>query len=468
MAGTCGLIAQVAWSRLFTQLFGASAQAAAIVLAASLAGLAAGALLLGILADRVGRPARLAAGLVAIAGVAIAASAAALAPLGLLVHELVEGEALPSVFRAAARTLLVGVVVLPATILLGGVPPSLMRVDALGTREAGSRISLIYGLETLGAAVGGLAAGFLLIEAIGLRGTLWLAAAVCGAAGAVAWLFMRREPAGHVDKPVKTSTRAGRPTGVPGGTWLLCAAGLAGFAGLGMEVVWTRLLLLIVGGDTYAYTIVVTSFLSGLGIGALLARLLTPRVARPLGWFAGLQIAVGCSSLALLAVFSGLASGAGLRWLASLGEGWPAVLGGRLALCFGLLLVPTTLLGVSFPVAANHYLRGPDGLGRRTGQLFAASAAGNVAGALAVGLLLIPWLGLQSTVVALAVASLLAAACAVAAQRLVRHPVRGRSPVRRDVRWQAALLVGGLIACAAWPWLRADRAPGHRRNLARS
>jgi spermidine synthase len=454
ITGLCGLIAQVAWSRSFTQVFGASAQAAAIVLAASLAGLAVGALSLGRMADRVSRPDCLAAALVAFAGLAIAVSAMTIAPLDTLMHALADGDSWPSALRALARMLLVGLAVLPATTLLGGVPPSLIRVEFPISRDAAARISQIYGLETLGAAVGGLAAGFWLIEAFGLMGTLWLAAAVSGAAGILAWVIFRRKQPRPIDRPAKRSARAAWPSHVPGGTRLLFAVGLAGFAGLGMEVIWTRLLLLIVGGDTYAYTIVVTSFLTGLGIGALLARLLTPRVARPLRWFVGLQIGVGYSSLALLAVFSELASGVGLGWLASLGEGWPAVLGGRWTLSFGLLLVPTTLLGVSFPVAASHFLRGLDGLGRRTGQLFAASAVGNVTGALAAGFLMIPWLGLQSTVVVLAAASLLAAAGAVAAQRLVHQPVRGRSHIRRGGRWQTALLVAGLMACALWPWLR--------------
>jgi len=457
LAGSSGLVFQVVWARQFAQVFGATVQASAVVLATFLGGLALGALFLGKLADRTRYPLRLAAWLVVLSSVLAAGGISALSSLSHLLDRIP-----PDAWSFAGSIVLFRIVVaslfiLPPTILLGGMAPAMVRAVATSPKLLRPSFSTLFAVETFGGSIGAMSAGFGLIAAFGLHATLWLTASVTIILGAaIAWISRNAASLGGEQVDEDPSDQEPRRTAM-GDHWLLAGVGLAGFAVLGMEVSWTRLLLLLLGGDTYAYTIVVSSFLLGLAGGGLVARWVTVRLTQPLATYAWLQIAAAIASLFLLAVIRWLAGGIGQKWLATFEGDWGAVLGGRFALCFAMLLIPSTLAGLSFPIAASHFLRRRHHLGRRTGQLYAASAAGNVIGALATGFVLIATIGLQSSVVALAAITLLAAGCFVVSRSYSldsdASEIPSARPNPRKGAWvQAALIVVGLLACVTWRW----------------
>ena len=453
--GCIGLVAQVAWARLFVQMFGATAQPTAVVLALFLAGLALGALRLGRYADRTNDPLQLSGCLVALSGVAIAIGTVIRTPATSLLDDLFGQVQYYSILRTSFHVVLAGLLVLPPSILWGGVAPALIRAAGSSRQAVRPQFSALFGFETLGGAIGALAAGFYLIAAYGIYGTLWLAAGVGMSAGTLGVLIARNASSSLQNDERSESFSVPFPSKSPHDFWVLVAIGFAGFASMGMEVAWTRLILLIVGGDTYSFTVVVTSFLLGHVLGALIANRISRRLIHPLSMYGWLQLATAGSALILLTVFYWLAGGVGQTQLASFEGHWATVLTGRFVLSGCLLLIPATLVGLGFPVVASHILCTNSQLGTRVGRLYAASAFGNVVGSLAVGFLLIPAIGLQLSIVALAASNLAAAACVVFP---VLHFCYPGKPQFVLSQWspllQMALILAGLSVCSGWQLLR--------------
>src|SRR5262249_10921853 len=256
-----------------------------------------------------------------------------------------------------------------------------------------------------------LATGFVLIPALGIRATTWVGVALnlLAAAGArwlatIAWVQTSDERAPAERPPRskaarKTATRARTgPAPAPAEPGLAAAAAAAsGFCALVYEVNWTRLGALIIGPTTYAFAIVVASFIVGLALGSAIAARLLPRVSRPAEWLG-----------AVLAPAAGGASAA--RWDA--GARPPPRLAAQVAApdaAFGsivtgqaigtvLLLLPMTLaLGAAFPLAlATASATGGD-VGVVSARIFGANTIGAVTGSLAGGFFFLPRLGLQTS-----------------------------------------------------------------------
>lgn len=446
-AGAVGLAIQVVWARRFSQFFGVSTQTFAVVLAMVLAGLALGAVLVGRRADHARQPARLAALLLAACGAAVCIGiwlpAVVFQAVGYLFPEAAIGGGTLSTVRLVLGLL----VILPPYVMLGGVIPSLTRADVSAAGQLPGRISIVYALETLGGAIGGLITGFWLLHLCGLQGTLWLTAACCLLVGGGFYAVTGRREGTQPD--AEKDDRIETPAGT---TWadaaLLAAVVAASFSALGLEVVWTRLLLLILGSDVYSYTLVVTSFLLGISIGALLGRVLCPRLPNPLGAFCWLQLAVGFASVCLLLFFRWLAAGPGQAWL----ESSSSLIANRFLLCFGLLLIPTTLLGLSLPFAASFLLRRVNDAATRAGWLLAASSVGNILGALATGFWFVPQMGIQFSVITLAGASLLAATLAAFTQAIMAVKSRAKEQNSRIAWPQIATVFAAIAACIACGW----------------
>src|SRR5205085_182626 len=111
----------------------------------------------------------------------------------------------------------------------------------------------------------------------------------------------------------------------------------------------------------------------------------------------------------------------GQIWLQSLEARWAALAAARFGIAFVIMLVPTTLIGMTFPLAGRIGVRGLATLGRELGEVYAANTLGNIAGALLGGFVLIPIFGLQRSIALLAILNLAAAAWALLPQRNLRN-----------------------------------------------
>jgi spermidine synthase len=440
LSGAAGLVYQVVWSRLLNEVFGVTAHAVTAVLATYLGGLALGSWLLGRFADRSDRPLRLYALLeLGVAGTALAGTwvVGALEP----VHAWAALRLAPdSPALLGLRVLLASLVVLPPTVLMGATLPAMTRAFVERIGNLGRELGFLYALNTAGAVAGSVAAGFVLIRLVGVHPTLWLAVGANVLVGAGAWLVSGAIGRGAPAPAEAPPSSAPEPPGRAGqGAWLLAAMALSGFASLSLEVLWTRMLVLVVGTSTYAFATMLSSFLVGIALGAYLARPLVDRLANPRRAFGWLQVGIAASTLATLPLVRVVISD-GQRWFAALESRWIGPTAGQFALSFLVMIVPTTLIGATFPLAGRIWARDLRTLGGRLGQVYGANTLGNILGALVGGFVLLPVFGMQRGIALLVVANLAAAACALLPSR--EEWARPRALLR------AAPVSAGLWTCA--------------------
>ncbi len=431
-SGATGLVYEVVWAKHLALALGSAAHAQAIVLAAFLGGLALGSWWWGPRADRAASALRLYAGLEL--GVAAAGAALPLA-IGLL-------EAGAGGWPLSGRALAAAALLLPPTILMGGTLPALAR-HLGGGAAATAPVAWLYALNSAGAVAGALAAGFWLVPAWGLDGASWLTAALnaalalCGAALAAVW---REEAA-----PVATEAAVNSPADVRGRRLAIGGAALSGFVALALEIVWIRILALVLGSTAYAFALMLATFVGGIAIGAaLLHRCLVPG-RDPLRRFAFAQLGV-----AVAVVFAALLVERLPYWflgvraaLAPADVSFSIYTVAQLAICALAMLPPTIFLGMALPLAFRLAAGPSEGAGAAVGRVWAANTLGNVAGSLATTFVLMPALGLKGV---LDLGAFLALALAGAATWLAPGP-RG---------WRRALVPGVIAAIwlvqrIAWP-----------------
>lgn len=426
LSGLAALVYQVAWTRRLTLLFGASTYAVATVLAAFLGGLALGAWLLGPVLDRARRP--LGAYAVLEAGVGLYALAF---PLLLRVVEALYlgwARAVPGSLEAriAVRVVLSSLLLLPPTFLMGATLPAMCRVFLRHPGRVGRDLGLLYAMNTLGAALGAFLAGFLILAWLGLDGSVRAAALLNLGLAAAALLLARGGPELLPEAPEDPIGRE-EPAAAPAGAdprVVLLATTLSGFTALGYEVAWVRALMTVLHtGFTYALSLMLGTFLVGIVLGSLVyARYLARRAG--LAAFGRAQVLLG--GWALVTVWL-LGQGPGLERLAArlglLGAEytWASWLAEVALASAAVMLVPTILMGICFPLAARLVTRERRHAGRRVGALYAWNTLGSITGSLLCGFWLVPRFGTLNALVILGLVNLaLGAGLAWAARA---HPV---------------------------------------------
>ena len=427
VSGAAGLVYQVAWARSLGLVFGASHLAIATVLAVYMGGQALGGALIGARAEGASRPLRW-YGLLEI-GIGLSA-------LGFLFLLHLYPHLYPTLARAGEQhpaylTLLrtafaLVAMIVPAT-LMGGTLPVLVHL-AVGRDQAMTReLSLLYAFNTFGAVFGTLAAGFVLLRLLGVTTTIFAAAAASAAVGIVALLLDRRSsPATPPGAPEPRDAAEQGAEGAQNFLERMTVFGIAvsGFCALGYEVLWTRMLSLVVGTSVYSFTIMLVAFLSGIGVGShafglrRTNRSPASTVARSVRFFGGTQIAIGASALVVTILMRSLPQAA--MWLQELfirsssGE-----FGGRLlassAVALAYMFVPAFFMGLAFPAAGSALSSGRGIASGLVGRLLAANTIGAILGSILSGFALIPWFGIERSLQILVMVNVLNGLALVAA-----------------------------------------------------
>jgi predicted membrane-bound spermidine synthase len=285
------------------------------------------------------------------------------------------------------------------TVLLGATLPVLARGLTRRDDALGQGVARLYATNTAGAVAGVLAAGFVLIPRIGLRGTAFLGAAIgLGVAAAAVVASRRLAPA--------TPASAAHPAAdaPPGDRAVLVAYGFSGFAALALEVVVMRLLGLLQTSSTLAIASMLAVFLVGIALGsAFAARRADVLGAESVAALAWVEIGVGVAALLALWTFA-ILEPLVMRLALLAGEPGDAIVRPRFAFLAAafVFLPPTLLLGATFPLAARAYVGDVARLGTRLGRLYGANTIGGVLGSFAAAFLLIPTLGTERSMLALA------------------------------------------------------------------
>ncbi len=401
MSGASALIYEVVWARMLTQIFGNTTHAIATVLSAFMGGLALGSYVLGRLADT-RRNAFLIYGLleggVGVYGLVIPTLFALTQRAYSRLYGLAETSF--TVFSLALFLLCFAVILLP-TALMGATLPMLSRFSVTQFASLGRRIGDLYAVNTLGAVLGCALSGFYLIPELGLRGSVRLAAAsnlsiAVVVVLAVVWLRGHSTVSeGAAEAPHEPAPRATAPSYLD--VALLATFGLSGAAAMVYENAWTRALTLVIGMSTYSFTVMLTTFLVGLGVGSLLyARWWGTREVGVAG-FGLLQLLIALSALATIPLFERLPF-LFLRLHAGFGDSFGQFLSIQVALSALVMIVPTLLLGTTFPVVARIYTQSLYRIGTSVGTAYASNTLGAILGAFLGGFILIPLLGVQNSI----------------------------------------------------------------------
>jgi spermidine synthase len=345
ISGATALIYEVVWARMLTQIFGNTTHAIATVLSAFMGGLALGSYVLGRLADTP-RNAFLIYGMleggIGVYGLAIPGLFALTQLAYSRLYAL--SEASFGLFTLVLFCLCFAVILVP-TALMGATLPMLSRFCVTKFSSLGRRIGDLYAINTLGAVLGCAGAGFYLIPELGLRGSVRLAAALnlsIAALVVLAVLLTRAarstEATAHeaVDAPA-AATRSFLDVA------LLAAFALSGAAAMVYENAWTRALTLVIGMSTYSFTVMLTTFLVGLGVGSLLyARWWGTREVGVAG-FGLLQLFIALTALATIPLFERLPF-LFLRLRHGFGDSFQQFLSIQVALSSLVMIAPTLLL----------------------------------------------------------------------------------------------------------------------------
>jgi len=419
LSGIAGLIYQVLWLRRLSVIFGVTVYAASTVLAAFMAGLAIGASLSGRVMRRGIAPLAafgLAEILIGITGLLSPVLLDAASALYVALHAAAP-ESL-GVLTVARLVCSFAILAIPTT-MMGITLPLLTAAISQNARTAGSSVSLLYAMNTFGAMSGTLLAGYILIPGIGIRRSFLLAALLNVLVGLIA-LSMSRSAiprssrSESQDEPVPTPSMSGL------GRTIAVVVAISGFASLGLEIVWFRLMLQFVTATTEAFTAMLTTVLAGIALGGLVASVMLRGrgdLSAVLGAAQAMTgiAAVGSMSFLLWTVQQGWKT-MGL---------WPAVL--------IAILPPSFFMGLGFPLALGIAARSAGDLdrselARRIGGLYSLNVAGAIAGSLGAGFLLLPKAGSVNTLIALGALFVVSGLLVLVARR-------------RAWRWGAALVI---------------------------
>ncbi|MBI2834454.1 MAG: fused MFS/spermidine synthase [Acidobacteria bacterium] len=422
LSGAAALLYEVAWSRVLTLHMGHTVGAIGTVLAALMSGLALGAALAGRKASTM-TPAR-ALQVYAVLEVGIAVCAILL-PFAVHFFDPLLGWAYRDgqggLTFAAARVMSSFIVLaIPAAAMGATFPIAVRWVATSGV--AAARAGALYAANTIGAAVGAAAAGFVLLPSIGLTGTTAVGVALnlLAATGAVALgrrtipsdlaTMPRRPERARADARRRKDPRADSkrrnhapPPVLAGRPWLAATAlGISGFLALAHEVIWTRLLAMILGPTTYAFSAMLIAFITGLAIGSAGAAALVRRTQRP-GWWLGLVIMM---SAATALVASGTVDRLPLAVAEAVARPdttFRAVLWHQTTLAVAILIPMTIAFGAAFPLGVALAASDRSDTPRRVATVYAINTVGAIAGALTASFVLVPLVGLERSIRLLAV-----------------------------------------------------------------
>jgi spermidine synthase len=412
LSGCSGLIYQTVWVRMLTRYLGATTYATATVLTVFMAGLALGSYLGGRYADRTRRP--LIGYLlleIAIAASGLLASFVLIQGLSTYYLEFYDVLGARSVGLLATQVVFAGACLLPASMLMGATLPVLVALVGRLGEELQAGLAQLYAVNTLGAAAGTLAAGLVLIGELGERASLGLAASLNLAAGLLV-LGLRKPQPGLGDKRPEVSSRASETAPFNSDPLVysplvrrlaLVVFMVSGFSALAYEVLWTRLLVLVLHTSIYAFSTMLGTFLAGIALGSRVIRSSRWRQA-PAAAFGLLEMCLGFWALAGLVL---LPLGNDL-WMAA--DAWSQFTSVQMAVgilvCVVIVFPMGLMFGMQFPLAVRSCLKEADAPGRTAGTAYAANTLGTILGAVSAGFILIPVLGTARSMVLVAALNL--------------------------------------------------------------
>ncbi len=408
LSGFASLIYEVAFAKSLALTFGSTATASTTVLATYMGGMALGAWLGGLVATRRPDPVRVYA--LCEAGIAgyCAASPWLLRWLPDLYVVAAMGAAADHPMLAVLQVALGGLVLLPPTVLMGATLPLLTRSLVEEEGSVGHSVAMLYGANTLGAALSAVTTGYVLLPGFGVTRTTWIAAAANLGAALVGLAIARRLADSGRSRPVGESCGARVASADASRDRALRTLGLTlltvgGAVTVALEVTHVHLLAVVAGNSAYAFSLMLFCFLLGLGVGSAAGRWCLAHVGRPLVLLAWCELGLAATLLAGVFVWGGIPDYFAAFADYPLTRTFGAREFVRFAVCAVAMVPVAVWIGILYPIALDCAGRnGRLGDMSAVGRGIALNTAGNVVGALAGGFVLLPRLGSLRTLQLLA------------------------------------------------------------------
>lgn len=405
LSGAAGLVYQIVWARLLELYFGVTMVSVTLIVSAYMAGLGIGSILGGRLARNFPNT-LLFYGILEI-GIAL---------FGVVSPKLIVGigQATAGVPYLLVFLISFGVLLIPTT-LMGMTLPLLAQSFVNRVETSGQVIGLLYGINTLGAAFGALLSGYILIGFYGFEGTTYVAVLLNGLVGVAALILARWQNALEVEPSVNPAAEA--PTvKVWGYKTILVSSFLVGFIGLGFEMLWVRILLIVNKNTAYAFPSILFIFLLGLAVGGYFWGRKADASRNPVALFCKIELA-GAAVAAFTFLGFALSLELSPAWIENFFDSQKPALPflrirqefffSRRMLLSNLwsyflpvliLVLPASLiLGGGLPVLDRISIQNPHLSGRRVGDIHLANILGSVAGALVVSFFWLPAFGTEWT-----------------------------------------------------------------------
>ncbi len=385
-SGCSALIYEIIWFQLLQLVIGSSAVSLGVLLGTYMGGMCLGSIILPRVISRYRHPLRVYALLelgIGIIGVAVL--------FGIpYINRIYTAHAAYGFSGILLRGAVCAMCLLPPTLLMGATLPAISRWIEM-TPKGVSWLGFFYGGNIAGAVFGCLLAGFYLLRVYDITTATYVAASInltvallgIGVSSLAKYRLLDDQQAQCDVKKVS-------------GSWpVYVTIGLSGLCALGAEVIWTRLLSLMLGATVYTFSIILAVFLIGLGIGSSIGSVISRYTLRP-------RLALGCCQMLLVAAISWTAymlSRSLPYWPIDPSLSYNPWYNFQLDLlrCIWAVLPAACLWGASFPLAlASVAVQGRDP-GRLVGGIYAANTVGAIVGAIGFSMIAIPLVGTQNS-----------------------------------------------------------------------
>jgi spermidine synthase len=430
VSGFAGLIYESIWSHYLKLFLGHAAYAQTLVLALFMGGMAIGSWLCSRASERwknLLRGYAIAEGLIGLAALAFH-------PVFVAATDAAYTNILPALGGEISATLLkwslAGALILPQSALLGMTFP-LMSAGLIRRYPAapGETLAMLYFTNSFGAAIGVLASGFVMIEALGLPGTVQTAGAMNLALAATVWAL-----AGDGQPTAAASAPARGPGGEQPYRLFLAVALLTGAASFVFEIGWIRMLSLVLGSSTHSFELMLSAFIFGIACGGYWVRRRIDSIATPVRFLGVVLTMMGLLALATLPLYGQMFGLMQLviQALARTDAGYALFLVSSHGIALAVMFPATFCAGMTLPLITYTLLRGGHGE-KAIGEVYSANTLGAILGVFFAAHVGMPWLGLKGLI-----------ACGAALDAVLGLVLLWRAEADRTLRLGAAALC---LAC---------------------
>ncbi|MCX7958481.1 MAG: fused MFS/spermidine synthase [Deltaproteobacteria bacterium] len=404
LSGMAGLIYQVVWSKYFNLFLGATSYSTAILLSTFMGGLALGNHIFGKITDKYRNPLRLYSYLEFGIGIACTLFPIYFDGLFNLYFALANGSIPNTLGNIILKIIFSVITILLPTTLMGGTLPVMSKFIIRQIRDVGAKVGLLYFLNTIGAILGTLIGGYFIIHTLGLDFSVQLFSFVNILIGIVTYYLSKNVKEDFSLTDVKTEESKTEENSEATYTEsqvkiVLVMIGLSGFVSMVYEVVWTRMLALIIGSAVQSFAIMLFTFITGIAAGSYFIHKILNRRINHLLWFAVTELLIAITIIVVLPLYMRLPYyfniiGGSIPRMESMFAFYEIA---KIIVCFIAMFLPTFFIGMTLPLASHINTKSITKLGIGIGDTFSVNTLGNLLGSLVAGFLMLPLIGMENS-----------------------------------------------------------------------